>query len=160
MLDESCTSFHPHFRSIRHHGRLYLLLLKCWALIRALICRVSCFRHVGDWNHSLCLNAVRFPSHSLLVFANNQVPRCPTKLRAYQVRFQVHRILNINFISKFFSSTFQLLTLFRLNWAVVYFLPIWEVSPLPYPVEVQCQVASEETPASPRRHCIFRFGGT
>ena len=111
ILDESFTSFHPDFRSIRHHGCLYLLPLS-WVLIRALICRVSCFR-LGD-GITVCVSTLQGFHLIVTVFANDQT-LCPTKLRAHQVRFQVHRRLNINFsvISKcLFHPHVQLLGLF------------------------------------------------
>ena len=41
--------------------------------------RVLCFRHVGDGITVCVSTAARFPSHSLIVFANDQVPRCPIR---------------------------------------------------------------------------------
>ena len=103
---------------------------------------VVCFRHVGD-GITVCVSTLQGFHLIVTVFAKDQT-RCPTKLRAHQVRFQVHRRLNINFISMVFfnptCSMFDSFLIWLVNWAVVDFLPIFEVSPLPYPAEVQCQV--------------------
>ena len=122
MLDESCTSFHPDFRSIRHHGYLYLLLVKCWALtLEPSFAQFRKLATCGRWDHSRHVSlqhVARFPSqsHSLPCEqsdthdARSEATSPP--FRSLPRTTYVHRMLFLQFRIKPVSSTFSMFAYF------------------------------------------------